>query len=180
MNDYRIFVGAFPTEPLNKQIQAVRQKYDAKTARITPPHVTLVGTYWRSGPATPENEGETIARLEAVRAEIHPFDLVLGGIELFPQGVIYLGVEITKGLLSARAVLQQALGPDKHRHFVPHLTLAMRLSPAGNEQMLRELHQTEWHTAQWTVRMEELWLMQRGREDPAWRTIHQFRLGSEQ
>lgn len=180
MDDYRIFVGAFPTGSLNEQIQTVRQKYDAKTARITPPHVTLVGTYWRSGPATPANETEAIARLDAIRAEIQPFDLVLGGVSAFPQGVIYLDVAVTAGLLAARTGLLQALGPDKHHHFVPHLTLAMRLTATGNEQMLRELQQTEWHTARWTVRMEELRLMQRGREDPAWRVIQRFRLGSQQ
>lgn len=153
MNDYRIFVGAFPARPLNGQIQTMRQGYDAKTARITPPHVTLAGTYWRSGPATPENERETIARLEAVQAEIEPFDLILGGIASFPQGVTYLDVAVTGGLLAARAVLLKAMGPDKHPHFVPHLTLAMRLDAAGHEQMQAKLRQTEWHTARWTVRM---------------------------
>ena len=106
MNDYRIFVGAFLSGELNEEIQAVRQQYDAKTARITPPHVTLAGTYWRGGPATAENEAEAIARLEAIRGEIQPFDLVLGGITSFPQGVIYLEVAVTEGLLAARAGLR--------------------------------------------------------------------------
>ncbi|MEI2613202.1 MAG: 2'-5' RNA ligase family protein [Candidatus Promineifilaceae bacterium] len=179
MNDYRIFVGAFLSGELHEGIQAVRQWYDAKTARITPPHVTLAGTYWRGGPATAENEAEAIARLEAVRGEIQPFDLVLGGITSFPQGVIYLEVTVTAGLLAARAGLLQALGQDKHPHFVPHLTLAMRLDAAGNEQMLRELRETEWHTSRWTVQMEELRLMQRGREDPVWRTIHRFSIAND-
>lgn len=177
MNDYRIFVGAFPAEPLAGQIQTMRQRYDAKTARITPPHVTLAGTYWRHGPATLENEAETIAQLETVRTEIEPFDLILGGIEAFPQGVTYLDVVVTAGLLAARAVLLKAMGPDKHPHFVPHLTLAMRLTPPGHEQMQAELRQTEWHTARWTVQTDELRLMQRGRDDPAWRTIHRLQLG---
>lgn len=180
MNDYRIFIGAFLSGELRDEIQAVRQQYDAKTARITPPHVTLAGTYWRSGPATAENEAEAIARLDAIRAEIQPFDLVLGRITSFPQGVIYLDVAITEGLLAARAVLLKALGPDKHRHFVPHLTLAMRLDAAGNEQMLRELRETAWHSSRWTVRIDELKLMQRGREDRVWRTIHRLTLESGQ
>jgi len=63
--DYRIFVGAFPTGELAERIQAVRLRHDAKTARVTAPHVTVAGTYWRSGPAKPENESDTIARLQA-------------------------------------------------------------------------------------------------------------------
>jgi hypothetical protein len=45
MNDYRIFVGAFPEGDLADRIQAVRLQHDARTARITAPHVTLAGTY---------------------------------------------------------------------------------------------------------------------------------------
>jgi 2'-5' RNA ligase len=67
VNDYRIFIGAFPTGELAERIQAVRLQHDAKTARITAPHVTMAGTYWRSGPATPENERDAIARLQAVQ-----------------------------------------------------------------------------------------------------------------
>jgi 2'-5' RNA ligase len=68
--DYRVFVGAFPKGELGKHIQALRQRYDPPTARITSPHVTLAGTYWRSGPGTPNNEVETIAKLNAVAGQI--------------------------------------------------------------------------------------------------------------
>src|SRR5512136_1599922 len=90
--DYRIFVGAFPTGELAERIQAVRLQHDAKTARITAPHVTMAGTYWRSGPATPENERDTIARLQNVQGRLQPFELALGGVESFLpfNNVIYL------------------------------------------------------------------------------------------
>ena len=58
--DYRIFVGAFPTGDFVDRVQALRKQHDPKTARITPPHVTLAGTYWRQGPATRDNETESI------------------------------------------------------------------------------------------------------------------------
>jgi hypothetical protein len=43
MNDYRIFVGAFPEGDLADRIQAVRLRHDAKTARITHPHALPKG-----------------------------------------------------------------------------------------------------------------------------------------
>ena len=58
--DYRIFVGVFPTGDLADRIQGLREQCDPVTARITAPHVTLAGTYWRTGPATPENEPSRI------------------------------------------------------------------------------------------------------------------------
>jgi 2'-5' RNA ligase len=168
---YRIFVGAFPTGDLAERIQALRLRHDAKTARITPPHVTLAGTYWRAGLPTAEQEGETMQALAAVQASIEPFELVLGGIEAFPPNgqVIYLAVEPTAGLLAARRQLLQVLGADKHHHFTPHLTLTMRLSAAASKALLAELRQTEWHTARWS---------QRGPHDPAWRAIQELPLGS--
>ena len=172
--DYRIFVGAFPQGDLADRIQAVRTQFDPVTARITAPHVTLAGTYWRSGPATPANEAATIARLQASQGEFQPFALSLGGIATFPPAdrpVIYLQVATTPALLSVRSALLKVLGRDKHRHFTPHLTLAMRLKGLAARQMVEELQQSEWQTGRWSAPIERLALMQRGPDDPAWREI---------
>ena len=55
----------------------------------------MAGTYWRSGPATPDNERDTIARLQTVRGQLQPFELALGGAESFLPHVlvIYLRVK---------------------------------------------------------------------------------------
>jgi 2'-5' RNA ligase len=176
--NYRIFVGAFPTGELAERIQAVRLQRDAKTARITAPHVSVAGTYWRSGPATPDNERDTIARLQAVQGQLQPFDLAMGGVESFLPHVlvIYLHVEPTAGLLAARRVLLDTLGPDKDRHYTPHLTLTMRLDKHRTQTLLNELKQSKWHTGRWSVPMDHLWLMQRGPSDPAWRYIYRVNL----
>jgi len=177
-HDYRIFIGAFPTGDLAARIQALRQRHDAKTARITAPHVTLAGAYWRSGPATLENEADAIARLQAAQNQIHPFELVLGGVRSFlpRNSVTYLHVELTHGLLAARRTLLKALGPDKHRRFVPHLTLTMRLSKRETRPLLAQLQGSEWHSGRWSVLIDHLWLMQRGPGEPEWRYIHRVDL----
>lgn len=169
--DYRIFIGAFPEGKLAEQIQAIRQQYDPKTAVITPPHVTLAGTYWRSGSASAENEAELIDRLEGMTGKIRAFDLELGGIRTFGRRIVYLGVKPTDELLTVRATLLRLAGRDKHRRFTPHLTLAMRLSPADTAQMIAELKETEWENGRFSTPIHALRLMQRGPNDPAWRTI---------
>ena len=176
--EYRVFVGAFPTGELAERIQALRLRHDVKTARITAPHVTVAGTYWRNGPATPNNEAEAITRLQAVEDQLKPFALVLGGVESFlpHQPIIYLRIEPTADLLAARQALLDALGPDKDRRYTPHLTLTMRLDEKRTRTLLQELRQTEWHTGRWTVPLNCLWLMQRGPDDLAWRYIHQINL----
>jgi 2'-5' RNA ligase len=178
MNDYRIFVGAFPEGDLADRIQTVRVRHDAKTARITNPHVTMVGTYWRNGPATPKNEAAAIERLRSIESRLHPFEMKIGGVETFlpDNPVIYLHIEPTVELLTARQTLLHVIGQDKQRHFTPHLTLTMRLNQAETEALLPQLHQTEWHSQQWSVLIDQLWLMQRGPHEPAWRYIYRIEM----
>jgi 2'-5' RNA ligase len=175
---YRIFAGAFPEGALAEHIQKIRETYDPVTARITPPHVTLAGTYRRSGPATPENEAEVIRRLEILPGILQPFDLQLHGVRTFPgeRPVVYLGVAMNKGVIEARNLLQSMLGPDSHTVFRPHLTLAMRLSWEDAWQMVRELQESEWAEGVFTAPIRALHLMQRGAQDKAWRTIYRLAL----
>lgn len=174
--DYRIFVGAFPTGEVAQQIQAVRDHYDPGTARITQPHVTLAGTYWRSGPATAANEALLIERLRRAAEQIRPFELFLGGVYTFGSRVAYLGVKPTPALLAVRRKLLDAVGPDKHRRFRPHLTLAMRLNKEEMAAMVAELKEGQWESGRYAVSINKLHLMQRGPDDPAWRSIAQFPL----
>lgn len=174
MNDYRIFVGAFPEGDLADRIQAVRLRHDAKTARITAPHVTIAGTYWRSGAPTPENEAATVERLRSIENQLPPFEMQINGVATFlPHNpVVYLHIEPTSELLAVRRTLLQAIGSDKHRHFTPHLTLTMRLDATKSEALLEQLRQTDWLVQPWRVMIDHLWLMQRGPHDPAWQYIH--------
>lgn len=170
--DYRIFVGAFPQGEKIEQIQQLRENIDSKTAQITPPHITLAGTYWRSGQPTAVNESSLIEKLTALAPYLKPFTLQLGGIYTFGQRVIYLGVLPTDEMLAIRNRLLGVMGRDKHRQFKPHLTLAMRLKGAAFQQTLAELEQSEWADGRFTTPIHQLHLMQRGANDPAWRTIH--------
>lgn len=170
-SDYRIFIGAFPTGAPADQIQAVRAQYDPKTACITAPHVTLAGTYWRSGPATAVNEADLIARFEALDT-IQSFTLTLGGVHTFGRRVIYLGVAATPTLLAVRQELLALAGPDKHgARFTPHLTLAMRLEGRAFTAMLADLQGSAWDDGRFSTPIDRLHLMQRGPADPAWRAI---------
>jgi len=178
--DYRIFVGAFPGGELAERIQSIRTRYDPKTARITAPHVTLAGTYWRSGLASPDNEAQTILDLQVAAAKIWPFELILGGVHAFPPAarpVVYLGVALTEEFMRARQTLLDVLGRDTLHRFTPHLTLAMRLSGQAAQTMLVELQASEWETRQWKAPLEALHLMQRGPGDPAWRSIARLPFG---
>ena len=81
--DYRIFVGAFPEGEKIEQVQKLREELDWKTSQITAPHVTLAGTYWRTGQPNAANEGLLIEKLSALAPHLKPFTLQLGGIYTF-------------------------------------------------------------------------------------------------
>lgn len=177
--DYRIFVGAFPEGEKIEQIQQLREQIDWKTAQITPPHVTLAGTYWRTGWPTAANEGSLIEKLTTLGPYLKPLSLQLGGIHTFGQRIIYLGVLPTDNMLAIRNSLLSTMGKDKHRQFKPHLTLAMRLKGDKFSQALAELEQSAWANGRFSTPIHELRLMQRGPSDPAWRTIHTIPLTSQ-
>jgi 2'-5' RNA ligase len=84
-NTYRIFVGAFPSGELAARIQALRERLDPITARITPPHVTIAGTYTRTGKPASGSEIETIQKLSHLNHLVSAFDLQLKGIGVFPR-----------------------------------------------------------------------------------------------
>lgn len=176
--DYRIFAGAFIQGDLAERIQAIRMHYDPVTAQVTPPHVTLAGTYWRSGPPTAENEAETMRKLEIIQGILPPFELLLSGIRTFPgeRPVVYLGMKMTKELFEARNLLQSMMGPDKHKDFNPHLTLAMRLPWDKAWAMVSELQDTDWNKKTFPAPVNALQLMQRGPQDKAWRCIFELKL----
>ncbi|MEJ2749972.1 MAG: hypothetical protein P8183_19010, partial [Anaerolineae bacterium] len=67
-------------------------------------------------------------------------------------------------------------GRDKHRLFTPHLTLAMRLNRADTAAMIAELKVSEWENGRFPAPIHELRLMQRGPDDPVWRTIYRLPL----
>ena len=178
MTDYRIFVGAFPEGDLADRIQVVRLQHDAKTARITNPHVTMAGTYWRSGSPTPENEAHMIEQLHSIEHQLQPFEMKISGVETFlpDNPVIYLYIEPTPELLAVRRALLNVIGRDKQRHFTPHLTLTMRLDARQTEALLQQLRQTDWLRQPRTIIIDHLWLMQRGPSEPAWRYIHRIEM----
>ncbi len=176
--DYRIFVGAFPAGEKIEQIQQLREQFDWKTSQITPPHVTLAGTYWRTGKPSAANEGVLIEKLTSLAPYLKPLTLHLGGIYTFGQRVIYLGVQSTENMLAIRNSLLGVMGKDKHRKFRPHLTLTMRLKGAAFGEALAKLEQTEWTDGRFATPIHQLQLMQRGPNDPAWRTIHTIPLPS--
>ncbi len=171
IGDYRIFVGAFLTGELETAVQTIREKYDLKTAKICPPHVTIAGTYWRTGKPTAKNEKELIAQLETWLPKLNVFELDLGTIRTFGNRVVFLDVKMSEALQDARRTLQNVMGQDKHRRFTPHCTLAMRLEPDAVQTMVDELRETEWHNGRFTQAVTELQLMQRGENDPTWRPI---------
>ena len=170
--DYRIFVGAFPNGKQIDQIQELREDIDIKTAKITAPHVTIAGTYWRSGSPTAVNESVLIDKLNGLTPYLNSFLLTLGNIYTFGKRVIYLGVLPTEEMVAIRNRLLGVMGQDKHRQFKPHLTLAMRLKGEQFSETLTDLQASEWANGRFTTPIHELRLMQRGPKDPAWRTIH--------
>lgn len=170
----RIFIGAFPTGSIAADLQAIRIKYDPKTAKISSPHVTLAGIYEYSENWFLKNEEEIITKIQDICTNIPTFEIQLGGVRIFPskrKSIVYLEVVQTPDLLTARKELLSILGPDRHTHYTPHLTLAMRITDQQAKEMQSALSNKIWDQKQKTFSVASLQLMQRFPTDASWRTI---------
>jgi 2'-5' RNA ligase len=121
--DFRfgVFVIALP-EPFRAQVDALRRRFDAASAAIAPPHISV------TQPLAEEPNDIGRADLGALLAEFPPFEIRVGPARAFPGStVVYLAVEPGEPILAMRAAAHATgLFRTDLAHtegFVPHVTI---------------------------------------------------------
>ncbi|MEM6451348.1 MAG: 2'-5' RNA ligase family protein [Cyanobacteria bacterium P01_D01_bin.105] len=136
---HRFFIALLP--PHNVQVEAnkikaiMRDDYASKAAFRSPPHITLHAPFeW---PLLERHKLNNV--LSQFAAAQSPVPITLDGFNAFKPHVIYINVVKREGLMALQPklldVMEETLGivskSDRHRNFVPHLTVAFRdLKPA--------------------------------------------------
>ena len=126
-------VTAWVPRPLGAYICGLQR--DAKVAAYGFPHLNLrYPFHW------PGSEGELVAAVRRAAGSLSPFRARILGWSEFPN-TLYLAVEPTRAILRAHRVVfsvggrPSRAGLDEGK-YVPHLTVALGLLPAGREQVL--------------------------------------------
>lgn len=164
----------FPSEELKDKINSYRKRYDPHYSIIAP-HITLKDPFEAS-----DTEIEKIVDyIETISHDIPPIPIRLTRVSSFHpvNNVIYLKVQENEELSSLHEKLYEE--PMKHEHpynFVPHLTLAQKLSDVEHADVLERLKMVE---VQYEETVKEFHLLRRDEESERWVVYKTFTLGKD-
>jgi 2'-5' RNA ligase len=180
----RYFIAILPTSAVSAVARELQQemmdKYNAKAALRSPPHITLHMPFgWSEG-----KEGTLTTALSDFFAGVKSFKVSIDGLGAFPPRVIFMNVQKTAEIVGCQQALARfcrirlglfnASFRDEAYH--PHLTLAFRDLRKPAFRPAWEFYSQKVYAADFMVESVHL-LKHDGRE---WKAHHAFELGSSQ
>ena len=128
----------FPPEPLRSIVNRLRLQHDPRSQRYCDAHISL--TVPAAAPVTPAHW----AALEAVAAEVAPFEVAYGPLKNYlPHPGVCLAVEPFEALDGLRSRLEAvppfSEAPPRRHPFSPHMTIAEFITADRTETLMEEL-----------------------------------------
>lgn len=138
---FGIFVLAELPGEAGATVRAIQQQYDPKLARLTPPHVTLVGSSGVGAIPTDTPVERIRSALEPIAASTAPMQLPFGAPHRFMQtAIISLPLDPNGPLRTLHERLARSGLPFKRSRFLfsPHCTLTFypTLTPQRERELL--------------------------------------------
>lgn len=161
---------AFPSKKLQDLANTYRKRYDPHYALITP-HMTLKDAF----EADDKQIAEISQKLQAVTAKFAPLDIHASRISSFypTTNAIFFRVEPSEQLVHLHAALEEAVESGEPKHvFVPHITIAQKLSDSEHDDIISQLRMTGVDAKDTIDRIHLLYQL----EDGSWTTHETFKL----
>jgi 2'-5' RNA ligase len=138
---FGIFVLAELPGEAGARVRAIQQQYDPKLARLTPPHVTLVGSSGVGAIPTDTPVERIRAALDPIAASTAPMSLPFGAPHRFMQtDIVSLPLDPNGPLRALHERIARSGLPFKRARFQfsPHCTLSFypTLTPARERELL--------------------------------------------
>jgi 2'-5' RNA ligase len=138
---FGIFVLAELPGEAGAMVREIQQRFDPKLARLTPPHVTLVGSSGVGSMPTDTPVARIRAALEPIAASTAPMELALGLPHRFMQtDIVSLPLDHNGPLRALHERIARSGLPFKQARFrfTPHCTLSFypTLTPARERELL--------------------------------------------
>ena len=138
---FGIFVLAELPGEAGAMVREIQQRFDPKLARLTPPHVTLVGSSGVGAMPTDTPVARIREALEPIAASTAPMELALGLTHRFMQtDIVSLPLDHNGPLRALHERLARSGLPFKQARFrfTPHCTLSFypMLTPARERELL--------------------------------------------
>ncbi|WP_257349079.1 YjcG family protein [Pseudalkalibacillus decolorationis] len=162
----------FPSKKLQDTVNTYRKRYDPHYALIAP-HVTLKAPF----EVDDEDELKALARrIHEISDNIQPFNIQVYKVGSFHpvNNVIYFRIKDDEKLTELHEKLHENnLYSERSYNFVPHLTLAQKLSDEEHHDVLESLKMMEVDHTEAVDRFQLLYQLENG----TWTVFETFHLG---
>ncbi|MBM7571561.1 YjcG family protein [Aquibacillus albus] len=166
-------VAIFPSKKIQDEANSYRMRYDPHYALI-PPHITIKEPF----EASQQEVQEITNELESIAKETKPFPLrVLKVSSFFPvTNTIYLKVDPVDELLELNEKLYRGkLQQERAFSFVPHITIAQKLSDDEFSDVFGSLNMQEFNMEEIVDRFQLMYQLENG----AWTVFDTFTFNKE-
>lgn len=164
---------AFPSKPIQDEVNSYRKRYDPHYALI-PPHITLKEAFEAS-----DDEIETlITELKTIANKTSPFSININKVSTFSPvtNTIYLKVEPIQDLFDLHDNMQTGKFPKNDEYsFVPHITLAQKLKYEEYSDVFGSLQMKRFDIEDTIDRFQLLYQLDNG----FWTVYESFVFGKE-
>ncbi|MFG6149430.1 YjcG family protein [Halobacillus sp. B23F22_1] len=165
-------IAAFPSKKIQDEANSYRKRYDPHYALI-PPHITLKEPFEAD---EDKIESKIIPELKRVAKETTPFNIHIQKVSSFTPvtNTIYLKVEPSEEISSINERLHTDHLPDNKQYsFVPHITIAQKLSDEEYSDVYGTLSMLKFNIEDKIDRFQLLYQLENG----AWSVYETFRFG---
>lgn len=161
----------FPSKKLQDIANSYRKRYDPNYALI-PPHITLKPAF----EASTEVIHALVPKLKATAKKLNPVTINITKYSSFApvNNVIYMKIEPTKELNHLyEAIHNDSLDAEPENPFVPHVTVAQKISEDEHSDVLGSLKMTDAAHEETIDRFHLLYQLENG----SWTVYDTFILG---
>lgn len=166
-------IAIFPSKKLQDKLNSLRKRYDPHYVLI-PPHLTLKESF----EADDDQIQSVIEKVHEIAGKIPSFKLNLTKVSSFHpvNNVIYLKAEETNELKQLFELLNSGdLQHDRPYGFVPHITIAQKLSNEEHHDILETLKMMDIKHEEMIDRFQLLYQLDNG----SWTVYETFHLGKD-
>ncbi|WP_188455665.1 YjcG family protein [Virgibacillus oceani] len=163
----------FPSKPVQDEVNSYRKRYDPHYALI-PPHITLKDAF----EADNDQIQEMVTELKLIANEFEPFKINVNKVSTFAPvtNTIYLKVEAIQQLIDLHEKMQQGkFSNNQEFSFVPHITLAQKLSHDEYSDVFGSLKMKDTQYEDTVDRFQLLYQLENG----SWTVYETFVFGKE-
>jgi 2'-5' RNA ligase len=165
-------IAIFPSKKVQDEANSYRKRYDPHYALI-PPHITLKEAFEAD---ESEIESKIIPELKEIAKNTQPFSYGIYKVSSFSPvtNTIYLKIDPSEEIFGLNEKLHSGpLHEEKDYAFVPHITIAQKLTDAEFSDVYGSLNMTKFDIQDDVDRFQLLYQLENG----AWSVYETFRLG---